>query len=102
MLLEGAHETVIEEMKDIVYDHSGYRADIASMLTSRLVNYALYHAETNPIDQKTLDRISELIKADDIFNNDLKYIIAKRLFNGNKAKFQKLTFIPEVAELIMK
>jgi hypothetical protein len=102
MLLEGAHETVIEEIRESVYDHSGYRADIASMLTSRLVNYALFHADKNPIDQKTLDRITELIKADGVFNNDLKYIIAKRLFNGNKAKFQKLTFIPEVAELIMK
>jgi len=102
MLLEGAHDTVVEELRDIVYDSSGYRADIASMLTSRLTNYALYYAESNSIDAKVIERIKQLIITDDLFSNDLKYVIARKLFTGNKAKFQKLTFIPEVNELIMK
>jgi len=102
MLTEGAHETIISEMTDIVHDGSGYRADIASMLTSRLVNYALFYAESNPIDAKIIERIKSLIVDDNVFTNDLKFVIAKKLFTGNKTKFQKLTFIPEVNELIMK
>lgn len=102
MLLEGDTKTVLQEIKDIVFDGTRYRADIASLLTSRIVNYGLYHAEKNPIDQKVIDRISDIIRAEEIFNYDLKYVIAKRLIGGNKTKFQKLVFVPEVNDLITK
>jgi hypothetical protein len=102
MLFEGITAEVVNEIRDIVYDSGTYRADIASMLTSRLVNYGLYHAETKPIEQKVIDRIAAIIKEEDVFNYDLKYIIAKRLIGGNKTKFQKLVFIPEVNDLITK
>jgi hypothetical protein len=102
MLLEGDTKLVLQEIKDIVFDGSVYRADIASLLTSRIVNYGLHYAEKNPIDTKVIDRISEMIRAEEIFNYDLKYIIAKRLVGGNKAKFQRLVFVPEVNDLITK
>jgi len=102
MLLEGDTKTVIGEIRDLVIDGSTYRADIASLLTSRITNYGLYHAEKNPIEQKVIDRISALIQEEEIFNYDLKYIIAKRLLTGNKAQFQKLLIVPEVNDLITK
>jgi hypothetical protein len=102
MLLEGDTKTVIEEINNITNDYSGYRADIASLLTSRITNFGLYYAEKNPIDQKVIDRVTEIIKHETAFNYDLKYIIAKKLVGGNKAKFQKLVLIPEVNDLITK
>ena len=102
MLLEGDTNVVLNEIKAIIYDGSMYRADIASLLSSRIINYGLYHAEKNPIDQKVIDRISAIIREEGLFNYDLKYVIAKRLVGGNKVKFQKLVFVPEVNDLITK
>lgn len=102
VLLESTTGAIINELRDIMYDHSGYRADIASLMTSRITNYGLFHAEKNPIDQKIIDRIVALIEEEDLFNYDLKYIIAKKFVTGNKTKFQKLVLAPSVNELIMK
>lgn len=102
MLLEGVTGTIVNELRDIIYDHSGYRADLANLMVSRLTNYALYYSSSNTIDQKTIDRIATIIQEDDLFNNDLKYIIAKRLITGNKLKFQKLLIVPTVNDLITK
>ena len=102
MLLEGVTGTIVNELRDIIYDHSGYRADLANLMVTRLTNYALYYSSSNTIDQKTIDRIATIIQEDDLFNNDLKYIIAKRLITGNKLKFQKLLIVPTVNDLITK
>ena len=102
MLLESTTGAIINELRDIMYDTSGYRADIASLMTSRLTNYGLFYAEKNLIDQKILDRIVGLIEEEDLFNYDLKYIIAKKFVAGNKAKFQKLVLTPTVNDLITK
>jgi hypothetical protein len=102
MLLEGTTGAVINELRSIMYDGSGYRADIASLMTSRLTNYGLFYAEKNSIDQKIIDRIVAFIEEEDLFNYDLKYIIARKLVTGNKAKFQKLVLAPTVNDLITK
>lgn len=102
MLLESTTGAVINELRDIMYDSSGYRADIASLMTSRLTNYGLFYAEKNPIDQKVIDRIVGLIEEEDLFNYDLKYIIARKLVTGNKGKFQKLVLTETVNNLITK
>ena len=102
MLLESTTGAVINELRHIIYDGSGYRADIASLMTSRLTNYGLFHAEKNSIDQKTIDRIVAFIEEEDLFNYDLKYIIARKFVTGNKAKFQKLVLTPTVNDLITK
>jgi hypothetical protein len=102
MLLESTTGAVINELRDIIYDGSGYRADIASLMTSRLTNYGLFHAEKNSIDQKTIERIVAFIEEEDLFNYDLKYIIARKFVTGNKAKFQKLVLTPTVNDLITK
>lgn len=102
MLLESTTGAVINELKDIIYDSGSYRADLASLMVSRLTNYALHHASSNAIDAKIIDRIVKIIEEDDLFNYDLKYIIANRLINGNKTKFQKLILTPTVNDLITK
>lgn len=102
MLLESTTGAVINELRDIMYDTSGYRADIASLMTSRLTNYGLFYAEKNSIDQKVIDRIVGLIEEEDLFNYDLKYIIARKLVTGNKGKFQRLVLTETVNNLITK
>jgi hypothetical protein len=80
----------------------GYRADIASVLAHRLINYTVVYSEKNTVDQKILDRITNFITDKDIFNNDLKYAIIKGIVNGNKAKFTKLMMNAEIAKIAVK
>jgi len=80
----------------------GYRADIASVLAHRLINFTVVYSEKNTVDQKILDRITNFITDKDIFNNDLKYAIIKGIVNGNKAKFTRLMMNAEIAKIAVK
>ena len=79
-----------------------YRADIASVLAHRLINFTVVYSEKNTVDQKIIDRITSFITDKDIFNNDLKYAIIKGIVNGNKTKFTKLMMNPEIAKIAVK
>ena len=81
---------------------TNYRADIASILTTRLINYTLNYVQKNKVTDAILSRISSLVKHDEVFTDDLKYHIVKKILNGNKQKFQKLLFDPKVQELATK
>lgn len=79
-----------------------YRADIASLLTTRIINWTVNYSQNNPITPEILERISMLIKNADIFTDDLKYHIVKKILNGNKQKFQKLLFDSDIQEIATK
>jgi hypothetical protein len=38
----------------------------------------------------------------DYFTNDLKYLIVRTIFNGNKQKFNKMMMNPEIIKMTMK
>lgn len=78
-------------------DHS-YRADIASVITRRLINYNLNNAVKKSITEKVISRLSELM-TDDMFTNDLKYTMVREIINGNRLKFQKLLMNPEIVKM---
>ena len=78
-----------------------YRADIASVLTTRLINYAVTYAEENPITDKHIARLVYLVK-ENILTDDLKYHLVKKVLNGNKPKFQKLLYNTTVQEYATK
>lgn len=93
---------IITALKEMFGEGDDYRADIASVLTTRLINYALYYAEKNPIGPEIIGRLTTLVKEDGIFTDDLKYHIVKKILNGNKIKFQKMLIDTEVQELATK
>jgi len=78
-------------------DHN-YRADIASVITRRLINYNLNNAIKKPINEKIILRLSDLM-TDDMFTNDLKYTMVREIINGNRLKFQKLLMNPEIVKM---
>lgn len=102
MLLRQGHEGVIEQLKDNINENGSYRADIASILTTRLINFAVMYANDNSITPEIIERIQALIKADNLFTDDLRYIIVKKILNGNKQKFQKLVSDPVIQDLATK
>jgi hypothetical protein len=81
---------------------NSYRADIASIMITRLINYTLNYADKNPITPEIINRLSFLIKDDAIFTDDLKYHLVKKVLNGNKQKFSKLLFDPIIQEFATK
>ena len=78
------------------------RADISSVVATRIVNYLLNFAKTNPISGDVLTRIEELFIDCKSFTDDLKYYIIKEILNGNKQKFSKLIMNPAIAKIIIK
>lgn len=101
MLTEGDHDQVLGELKRTIGADDKYRADIASVLCTRFINYTLHYAQDNPIDQKILERTTKILTSD-ILQNDIKYYTAREIVNGNKSKFQSLLRSPEIITMITK
>ena len=102
ILLHDNENHVLGEMRKAIGTGNDYRADIASILTTRVINYGLHYAESNTIYQKTVDRLITLATHPDTLTDDLKYILVKKFLNGNKQKFQKMMTHPDVVKMSMK
>jgi len=92
---------ILGELKSCVGSGDNFRADIASTLATRLANYAVVYAKDNTISQKITDRLISL-STKDYFTNDLKYLVVRTIFNGNKQKFNKMMMNPEIIKMTMK
>ena len=90
---------VITTLNEMFTGDGKYRADIASVLGARLINFALYYAESNAITPEIIARITDLIKEEDLFTDDLNYHIVKKLLAGNKNKFKMLINDSEMQEI---
>ena len=101
-LLTHDNETyILGELRSCIGKDDTYRADIASTLATRLGNFSVVHSKENTITQKLTDRLIALCTKD-YFTNDLKYLIVRTIFNGNKKKFNKLMMVPEIIQMTMK
>ena len=101
LLTHDGEQYIFNELRSCIGKDDTYRADIASTLATRLVNYAVVYSQDNTINQKVTDRLKAL-NTKDYFTNDLKYLIVRTIFNGNKKKFNKLMMIPEIVQMTMK
>lgn len=99
-MLKGETEKVIQDIRDIVKEGVDYRADIASTLGSRFINYTANYAKDNPIDIKTIEHIGKLFDSQ-VFGNDVNFNIVHNLFKKNSTKFRKLLSRPKVLDAIM-
>ena len=102
VLLHDNEGYIMGALRSTIGRDDSYRADIASIMATRLINYSLMHAEKVGITQKELDRITRLLVDEETFANDIKYHIAKKIVNGNKQKFQKLLVNVEVMKMVTK
>ena len=79
-----------------------FRADISSIVSTRIINYALVTAQNGSVSQKMIDRIIALTTDCDSFTDDLKYYMVKEILNGNKPKFSKLMLNQKVVKMAVK
>jgi hypothetical protein len=101
LLTHDNEQYILGELKGCIGEGDTYRADIASTLATRLANFSVVYSKENTINQKITDRL-ETLCTKDYFTNDLKYLIVRTIFNGNKAKFNKLMMKPEIIKMTMK
>ena len=88
------------QLKGVIGKDDKYRADIASTIAQRFVNYSLYFAEKNAVKDDMIDRIKEVSKSG-AFTTDLVYKLVRDLFNGNKAKFKKMTLDADLTKIVI-
>jgi len=93
---------VFSSLKSMIGEDDEFRADISSVVSTRVVNYLVNFAKTNPISAQVLKRVEELFIDCTSFTDDLKYFIVKEVVNANKQKFGKLMMNPKIANIIIK
>ena len=79
-----------------------FRADISSVIATRLVNYSLVMAEKGSVAPTVIDRLAKLSTECDAFTNDLRYYMVKEIVNGNKVKFARLMQNTNVVKMAIK
>ena len=67
-----------------------FRADLSSVIATRVINYALTVADKGGVPKAMIERLAKLTTEFDGFTNDLRYYMVKEIVNGNKVKFAKL------------
>jgi hypothetical protein len=93
---------VVGALRSMIGEDDEFRADISSVVSTRLINYALREAETKSIPQDVINRLIKLTTDCTSFTDDLSYYIVKELTNGNKPKFSKMLLNPKVAKMVIK
>ena len=79
-----------------------FRADISSVIATRLINYSLVHAENNSVSDAMINRLIKLTTDCEAFTYDLRYYMIKEIVNGNKVKFGKLMMNHNVVKMAVK
>ena len=90
---------VIGALRSAVGEGDDFRADISSVMATRLANYSLVYAKTNPISDDIVNRLVKLTTDCESFTNDLQYFLVKEIVNGNKSKFAKLMLNSQVVKM---
>ena len=93
---------VVGALNSAVGSGDNFRADIASVIATRIVNYSLTHAESNPVADPMVQRLVKLTTDCDAFTDDLRYYMVKEIVNGNKNKFAKLMMNSAVVKMAVK
>lgn len=103
-LLTGDWKEVSEEIKQCVYDeHGNYRPDIASVLSTRLLNYTSYYFEqkgskSDPVQKRLLEIIDS---QEMLFSEDLIYNVIKQLATNYASRMNKVIIHPKIRKKLL-
>ena len=93
---------VMNSLTNAVGKDDDFRADISSVIATRVINYSLTLADKGAIAKSIIDRIAKLTTDCDAFTDDLRYYMVKEIVNGNKVKFSQLMMNQEVVKMAVK
>jgi hypothetical protein len=92
---------VLNTLKSLTGKEEKYRADIASTLSTRIINFLDLFAKTNTIDKPITERLSKIVN-EKIFTTDICYNMVKSVYNNNPSKFKTMMMDKSLVEFIMK
>jgi hypothetical protein len=101
-ILTKDEQYVLNSLTAAVGKDDDFRADLSSVIATRLINYSLFHAETKNVPDTMINRLVKLTTDCTSFTNDLRYYIIKEVVNGNKNKFGKLMMNTDVVKMAVK
>ena len=101
-IFEKDEQYVLNTLKSSIGEGDDFRADLSSVVATRIVNYSLTFAEKNTVSQPMIQRIIKLTTECDSFTDDLRYYVIKELINGNKVKFASLMMNANVVKMSVK
>ena len=93
---------VIGQLNSVIGAGDDFRADISSVMATRLINYCLVYAQDKTVTDAMVNRMIKLLTDCDSFTDDLKYFMVKEIVNGNKTKWQKLMMNSAVVKMAVK
>ena len=100
-VIEQDEKYVLNTLKSIVGKDDNYRADLASTLSTRIINYLDLFSKENPIEKTVVDRISKIVN-EKIFANDICYNMVRSIYNNNPSKFKTMMMNKDLVQYIMK
>ena len=101
-LIQKDEKELLEALDNCVGVNDTYRADIASVLATRLINYCLRTASEGHVPEAMINRLIKFTTKFNTFTEDLKYYIVKELLGGHKAKFSKMMLDQNVLQMSTK
>lgn len=101
ILFHESEEYVLKTLKGIIGKDDKYRADLASILSTRIINYSLFYSKGNKVGKEIVDRLA-LLMNEDIFAVDLKYNIVKSIYKGNSTAFKTLMLNKTLLKFLTK
>lgn len=102
MLLHENEAYIVGELRGSIGRGDKFRADIASTLATRLINYTINYTEGHPVTDDMCKRLIRYCTDPEIFSDDIKYLLVKKIYNANTQKFQKMMINPEVMKMSVK
>jgi nucleoside-triphosphatase THEP1 len=93
---------VMNSLTSAVGQDNNFRADLSSVIATRVINYSLVHASTKTVTDPMIDRLVKLTTDCKAFTDDLRYFMIKEIVNGNKLKFSKLMMNNNVVKMAVK
>jgi len=100
LLTDQDESKIINRLKSSIGTGDSYRADIASILATRLANYSIVYSKENSVTADIVNRLEKLC-TEDYFTNDLKYLVVRTIYNGARQKFNKLMMKPQIVKMTM-
>lgn len=93
---------VMNSLTNAVGQDNDFRADLSSVIATRVINYSMVHASTKSVPDAMINRLVKLTTDCKAFTDDLRYYMIKEIVNGNKLKFSKLMLNNQVVKMAVK
>ena len=96
-----SEEYVLNTLKGVIGKDDNYRADLASIISTRIVNFSSFYAKNNKVEKAYIDRLA-LLMNEELFAVDLKYKIVKNVYNDNTSAYKSLMLNKTLIKFLTK